>query len=180
MTSDQQQQLQKAIYRGLLRVALVWDVDINNAKCNPVFWHNGALNYVSPMSHDEEVFYFLRSRALMIEGHDHAHRLEFLFDKLGDVADADFAKGLDFEEVLGLLAMQLAYRFNYLSLSPHGETRLRTGNHERDNEVNALLQQISALGYLEDMSQPSAASNYKWTKKAAPMLKTYLFWDLGE
>jgi len=178
--SEQQQQHQKAIYRGLLRVALVWGVDLDNAKSNPVFWHNGALNYVSPMSHDEAVFDFLRNRGLMSEGHNHAHRLEFSFGELNDVADADFAKGLDFEEILGLLVMQLAYRFNYLNLSPHGESRWRNGNDERDNEVNALLRHISVLGYLEEMPQQSAASGYRWTKKAAPMLKTYLFCELGE
>jgi hypothetical protein len=132
------------------------------------------------MSHDEAVFDFLRSRRLMSEGHNHAHRLEFSFDKLDDVADADFAKGLDFEEILGFLVMQLAYRFNYLSLSPHGESHLRTGNDERDNEANTLLRHISALGYLEELSQQSAPSSYRWTKKAAPMLKTYLFCELEE
>ncbi|NML88034.1 hypothetical protein HHL26_02980 [Sphingobium sp. TB-6] len=164
----------------MLRVTLVWGVDLDNAKSNPVFWHDGALNYISPMSHDEAVFDYLRGRGLMSEGHNHAHRLEFLFDKLDEVADADFTRGLDFEEVLGFLVMQLAYRFNYLSLSQHGEFRLQTGNDERDNEVNALLRQISALGYLEEVSQQSAASAYRWTNKAAPMLKKYLFCELKE
>ena len=172
------EEAKKAIYRGVVHAAVVWGVDRERATRNPVFWRDGALNYVSHLSHDEDVFAFLRRRGIMSEGFNNAHRLNFTFEQLDDALDTDFSRGIDFEVVLGLMLLQLADRWGFLGFSPDAGPYFLKGTQQWATEVREIFCHLAEMGYLTRISAQTSESRYQWTPKAAPVVKKYLHIDI--
>ena len=170
------QDAERAIYRGVAHAALVWDVDRASATHNPVFWRDGALNYLSPNSADQKVFAFLRQRRIMTEGFNHANRLNFSFEQLDEALDLDYASGIDFQSVLGLLFIQFEW-WGFFSFGPQAGPHFIEHTRQHATEVRAIFSHLAALGYLTGGEQ-SSEPQYRWTPQAVPIVKQHLYIDL--
>ena len=121
MKSAEQSASERAINRALIDAALKWGVDPERATHNPVFWHDGFLNYYDHTSHREEVFLYLDERGILEPGFKGAYKLNYSLNELTDAADADYERGIDIDIVVGLLASQLLYEHGeFIRFHPNG------------------------------------------------------------
>jgi hypothetical protein len=164
MIETDQSSSEKAINRALVNVSLKWGVDPELARHNPVFWHEGSLNYHDPVSHREAVFGYLKSRGILGDGLNGAFKLNYGLDELDQAANADFDKGVDIDVVIGLLVSQLFYQYGEL-----GEPDSLIKPSLRTVEI---LEHLKRLGYLE-RSESDDEHGFRWADRAEPMLKAH-------
>lgn len=152
----------RAINRALMHVTLEWGVNPETAHHNPVFWHNGSLNYHDSASHRKEVFGYLKTRGILGDGFNGAFKLNYGLNELDQAADVDFARGIDLDVVIGLLVSQLYYQ--HCELAEFGQLI------EVTSRVVEIIGHLSQLEYVE-RTVSDGGHAFRWTGRAEPMLK---------
>jgi len=170
----------KALHRSLVRAALSWNVDPENATHNPVFMRDGALNYISHESTREATYSFLRQTGVLEEGFNGAHRLTVPLDKIDFAADATFDKGVDTDRVVEILIGLLWYEFGSLGTSYGNYPDIQMSSDPRATSVHfpgeaeemvSVMQNLLILGYVQATQSSGALPGFQWTPEALPILK---------
>ncbi|MCW2362431.1 MULTISPECIES: hypothetical protein [Sphingobium] len=176
MTRTDRDDAVQRINRALFDVALKWGVDPNKATHSPVFWHDGSLNYYDHRSHREAVFRYLKGRGVLGDGHIRAFKLMCDFDDIDQAADADYCRGVDVDEVVSFLVMQLIYQFGELfPLNADLNPQIVMWSER----TSAIIDDLRELGYVERV--PSAEGYVdRWTKMANPAMRASYLPTLDE
>lgn len=165
MKDDDRNDSARAINRALLDATLKWGVNPNRATHNPVFWHDGSLNYCDHISHREEALIYLNERGVLEPGFNGAYRLTCSLDELHAAADADYERGIDIDVVFGLLATQLEYQHScFLKVTERGVV---VEGSERTSEI---LENLAKLGYIEQR-RGDIGGEYELTRKGEAILR---------
>ncbi len=88
------------VYRCFVKAFLAWDIDPTKAKHNPVFEHNGRMNYHFSDSLYEHACYLLLEQGILESGFNGAHQLTAPFNKIESAADASFDRGVNMAKVV--------------------------------------------------------------------------------
>lgn len=168
----------KSIHRCMVRAALVWRVDPNNLKNNPIFMDDGALHYCDHLSTFQDAHLYLSERSILETATDGAYRLNVPLSQVSKVSDFAFEQGCDFEQVLGLLMSLLIDYFSGVDFPP---SNLPQYSWDMPKEIRAeiqdMLNQLNILGYVVPAGKNGENEEYRWTEKAAPIFKKYMFFE---
>lgn len=174
MHSQNYDAAKKVVYRTMARAALVWGVDRNNARQNPVFWHDGSLNYCILLSEFEYVYAFLKTRGIMSEGFNRANRLNFTFEQLDQALDDDFNRGIDFEEIINLMFDQLWGFWGIIRLNHIAGPYVPKEIEGHSGDIIEFFNSFSELGYVSKSTNHSGNFEYHWTDSGKNLVKKHL------
>ena len=177
----------KALHRSLVRAALSWNVDPENATHNPVFMRDDRLNYYATVTTREQTYAFLRENGVLEEGFNGADRLTVPLDQIDRAADAAFDKGVATERVVERLIGLLWYEFGSFDTSCGTFPEIQMSPNPRATSLNfpdeaeemvSMIHNLEVLGYVRATQIGGGLPGFQWTPDALPILRRlYLDFD---
>jgi hypothetical protein len=170
----------KALHRSLVRAALSWNVDPENATHNPVFMRDGRLNYYATMTTREQTYSFLRENGVLEEGFNGTDRLTVPLDQIDQAADAAFDKGVATERVVETLIGLLWNEFGSLYTRDGTHLDIQMSPNPRATSLNfpdeaeemvSVMHNLQVLGYVQATQIGGDPPGFQWTPEALPILR---------